>query len=193
MTVAFVLGNGKSRLEIDPQQDLHGRGTIYGCNAIYRDFMPQVLVSTDKPISDQIQLEGIPERVKHWTRRPLPDSKSHKIERPYYGMSSGPVAISRAALDGHTHIYFLGFDLGSPDGLLNNIYGGTEFYKANTDKATYAGNWVYQIDQIAELHRKSIFFRVLGKESTPIKFKNKWKNVETITMEQFKKVINKLS
>jgi hypothetical protein len=192
MTVAFVLGNGKSRLAIDPQQDLHGRGTIYGCNAIYREFMPQVLISTDKPISDKIQELGIPERVKHWTRRPLPDSKSQKIERPYYGMSSGPVAISRAALDGHTHIYFLGFDLGSPDGLLNNVYGGTEFYKANTDKATFAGNWVYQIDQIAELHRQAIFFRVFGKESTPIKFKNKWKNIEDISMEQFKLKINKL-
>ena len=108
-------------------------------------------------------------------------------------MSSGPVAISRAALDGHTHIYFLGFDLGSPDGLLNNVYGGTEFYKANTDKATYAGNWIYQINQISREFRESLFFRVVGKESTPIKFENKWKNVETITMEQFKKVINKLS
>ena len=192
MTVAFVLGNGKSRLAIDPQQDLHGRGTIYGCNAIYREFMPQVLISTDKPISDKIQELGIPERVKHWTRRPLPDSKSQKIERPYYGMSSGPVAISRAALDGHTHIYFLGFDLGSPDGLLNNIYGSTEFYKANTDKATYAGNWVFQINQISREFRNTLFFRVLGKESTPIKFENKWKNVEEVTMEQFKLKINKL-
>jgi len=79
MTVAFVLGNGRSRLAVDPQQELMGRGKIYGCNAIYREFMPQVLVSTDKPISDQIQIEGIPERVEHWTRRPLPDSKSKKI------------------------------------------------------------------------------------------------------------------
>ena len=193
MTVAFVLGNGRSRLAVDPQQELMGRGKIYGCNAIYREFMPQVLVSTDKPISDQIQIEGIPERVEHWTRRPLPDSKSKKIERPYYGMSSGPVAISRAALDGHSHIYFLGFDLGSPDGLLNNIYGGTEFYKSNTDKATYAGNWIYQINQISREFRQTLFFRVMGPESTAVKFENKWKNVETITMEQFKKVINKLS
>jgi hypothetical protein len=192
MTIAFVLGNGKSRLAVDPQTELLGRGTIYGCNAIYRDFMPQVLVSTDKPISDQIQIEGIPERVKHWTRRPLPDSKSLKIERPYYGMSSGPVAISRAALDGHSHIYFMGFDLGSPDGLLNNIYGGSEFYKANTDKATFAGNWVFQINQISREFRNAIFYRVVGVESTPIKFENKWKNVEEISMEQFKTKINKL-
>ena len=192
MTVAFVLGNGRSRLAIDPQQDLVGRGIIYGCNAIYREFMPNVLISTDRPISEKIQLEGIPERVKHWTRRPLPESKSHKIERPYYGMSSGPVAISRAAIDGHSHIYFLGFDLGSSDGLLNNVYGSTEFYKANTDKATFAGNWIYQINQITREFRKPQFIRVTGPESQPIDWENKFNNLTEMSMDDFKVMINKL-
>ena len=192
MSVAFVLGNGKSRLAVDPQQDLLGKGIIYACNAIYREFMPNVLISTDKPISDKIQLEGIPERVKHWTRRPLPESKSHKIERPYYGMSSGPVAISRAAIDGHSHIYFLGFDLGSSDGLLNNVYGSTEFYKANTDKATFAGNWIYQINQITREFRKPQFIRVTGPESQPIDWENKFNNLTEMSMDDFKVMINKL-
>ena len=192
MTVAFVLGNGRSRLAVDPQQDLVGKGIIYACNAIYRDFMPNVLISTDKLISEKIQLEGIPERVKHWTRRPLPESKSHKIERPYYGMSSGPVAISRAAIDGHSHIYFLGFDLGSSDGLLNNVYGSTEFYKANTDKATFAGNWVYQINQITREFRKPQFIRVMGPESQPIDWENKFNNLTEMSMDDFKVMINKL-
>ena len=192
MSVAFVLGNGKSRLAVDPQQDLVGKGIIYACNAIYREFMPNVLISTDRPISEKIQLEGIPERVKHWTRRPLPESKSHKIERPYYGMSSGPVAISRAAIDGHSHIYFLGFDLGSSDGLLNNVYGSTEFYKANTDKATFAGNWIYQINQITREFRKPQFIRVTGPESQPIDWENKFNNLTEMTMDDFKVMINKL-
>lgn len=192
MTVAFVLGNGKSRLAVDPQQALVGKGIIYACNAIYRDFMPNVLISTDRPISEKIQLEGIPERVKHWTRRPLPESKSHKIERPYYGMSSGPVAISRAAIDGHSHIYFLGFDLGSSDGLLNNVYGSTEFYKANTDKATFAGNWIYQINQITREFRKPQFIRVTGPESQPIDWENKFNNLTEMSMDDFKVMINKL-
>jgi len=192
MSVAFVLGNGKSRLAVDPQQDLLGKGIIYACNAIYREFMPNVLISTDRPISEKIQLEGIPERVKHWTRRPLPESKSHKIERPYYGMSSGPVAISRAAIDGHSHIYFLGFDLGSSDGLLNNVYGSTEFYKANTDKATFAGNWIYQINQITREFRKPQFIRVTGPESQPVDWENKFNNLTEMYMDDFKVMINKL-
>ena len=35
--VAFVLGNGTSRKNIDHTQ-LSNKGTIYGCNALYRDF-----------------------------------------------------------------------------------------------------------------------------------------------------------
>ena len=36
MDTAFIIGNGESRL-MYPIKDLKGQGTIYGCNAIYRD------------------------------------------------------------------------------------------------------------------------------------------------------------
>ena len=36
MDTAFIIGNGESR-KIFPLTDLKGKGTIYGCNAIYRD------------------------------------------------------------------------------------------------------------------------------------------------------------
>ena len=111
MTVAFVLGNGKSRLAIEPVE-LKQKGLVYACNAIYREFLPHVLVATDRLIADKIQQENIQDTVKFWTRRPVDGSKSLKIERPYYGMSSGPVAVSRACIDGATHVFLLGFDLG---------------------------------------------------------------------------------
>jgi hypothetical protein len=54
---SFVLGNGTSRLNINPQE-LQRYGKIYGCNALYRDFLPDVLVATDKPIATEIQNSG---------------------------------------------------------------------------------------------------------------------------------------
>ena len=107
--VSFVLGNGVSRKAINPA-DLKAKGSVYGCNAIYREFMPDVLVATDKLIAGRIQEDGIDKQVKFWTRRPLPGSSAHKIERRYFGNSSGPVAISRACIDEATHIFLLGFD-----------------------------------------------------------------------------------
>ena len=46
MKIAFVIGNGQSRSHFN-LNTLRGKGTIYGCNALYRDFMPDVLVATD--------------------------------------------------------------------------------------------------------------------------------------------------
>ena len=42
----FVIGNGESRKEFDLNV-LKEHGKIYGCNALYRDFSPDVLVSND--------------------------------------------------------------------------------------------------------------------------------------------------
>ena len=57
MSRAFVLGNGVSRQGIDLDL-LKSLGTVYGCNAIYREFVPDVLISTDVPISEAIQRTG---------------------------------------------------------------------------------------------------------------------------------------
>jgi len=189
MTVGFVLGNGRSRLAVD-LEELKTKGLIYGCNAIYREFMPHVLVATDRLIANRIQEEEIDKKVKFWTRRPIEGSAAHKIERPYYGNSSGPVAVSRACIDGATHIFLLGFDLGTSDSKFNNIYADTEFYKKSTDDPTYAGNWIYQLNDIAKAFPKVIFFRVTGEESAEVKFDRN--NMETIAMAEFKLKINKL-
>jgi len=50
MTRAFVCGNGISRQAVDLNQ-LRLLGKIYGCNGLYRDFEPDCLVATDKPIA----------------------------------------------------------------------------------------------------------------------------------------------
>ena len=189
MTVAFVLGNGKSRLAIEPVE-LKQKGLVYACNAIYREFLPHVLVATDRLIADKIQQENIQDTVKFWTRRPVDGSKSLKIERPYYGMSSGPVAVSRACIDGATHVFLLGFDLGGIEGKFNNIYADTEFYKPSTSDPTFSGNWIFQLNEIAQAFPKVTFFRVKGPESSDATFVRH--NIETIMMAEFKLKINKL-
>ena len=40
---AFILGNGVTRLEVVPEE-LIQRGKVYGCNRIYSEFEPTVLV-----------------------------------------------------------------------------------------------------------------------------------------------------
>jgi hypothetical protein len=111
MTIAFVLGNGLSRQGI-PLYNLKELGTVYGCNSLYTQFVPDVLVATDRPISQHIQQSGYPATNKFYTRRPIENSGAWPIPKPYFGFSSGPAATALAALDQHARIYMIGFDMG---------------------------------------------------------------------------------
>ena len=168
MTTAFVLGNGVSRQAVDLNQ-LKSFGKIYGCNALYRDFTPDVLVSTDRPIATAIQQSGYSAQHRFHTRRPIPGLGAQPVPAPYFGYSSGPIAAGLAAIDGHQQIYLLGFDMGpSSINTINNLYAGTEFYKPVSARPTYTGNWVKQLIKIASDHKFVQFVRVTGATTAPI-------------------------
>jgi len=169
MTAAFVLGNGISRQQIDLNL-LKTFGRVYGCNAIYREFEPDVLISTDAPISERIQHEGYSLTHTHYTRKPLPDTGAQRIAKQYFGYSSGPVAVGQAAIDGARVVYLIGFDMGpTGTGRFNNCYADTEFYKKSSANPTFTGNWVRQLKQIARDFPKTSFFRVAGNTTAEIR------------------------
>ena len=190
MTRAFVLGNGVSRNQVDLSV-LRTLGSVYGCNALYRDFEPDVLVSTDSPISQRIQQEGYSATHVHYTRKPLPDSGAIRIPQQYFGFSSGPVAVGLAALDRHRSIYLVGFDMGpTRTGKFNNMYADTEFYKKSHHPPTFSGNWVRQLLTIAKDFPKCDFFRVKGDTTAEITELQGAKNLAHMTMVEFQNRIN---
>jgi hypothetical protein len=190
MTTAFVLGNGVSRQCIDPAA-LKTVGQVYGCNALYRTFAPDALISTDTPISEAVQRSGYSEKYVHYTRKPITGLGSLKIPQDYYGYSSGPVAVALAAAAAHSRIYLLGFDMG-PDqtGKFNNLYADTEFYKKSSAAPTYTGNWIQQIRIIADKFEQTTFIRVTGKTTAEIKQFDPVKNLEHMQLAEFVDRIN---
>jgi hypothetical protein len=156
MRIAFVLGNGRSRLKVDLNQ-LKNHGRIYGCNALYRDFIPDVLVATDPEISKAIQESGYALNHTFYTRVPLPGLGARSLDRYHYGYSSGPNALAIALKDGIERIFMLGFDLDSDNDQFNNVYSDTEFYKKSTQEPTYYGNWVKQVATIVDRQNCHIF------------------------------------
>ena len=83
MNVAFVLGNGISRRGL-PLEYMKDYGDIYGCNALFREFTPKVLVATDKPIAAHIEETGYPKTNTFYTRKPTKDSGALEIPKPYF-------------------------------------------------------------------------------------------------------------
>jgi hypothetical protein len=187
---AFVLGNGVSRSHIDVDQLLRV-GPVYGCNALYRTHTPTVLVSTDRPISAAIQASGYPARNRFYTRRPENGTGAQAVPQKYRGFSSGPIAAGIAAEDGNTIIYLLGFYLGpNSTGNFNNVYAGTEFYKATTALPTYTGNWIRQLITVTTDYPNLQFIRVHGDTTAPIAEFSKINNLGSITIADFVDRIN---
>ena len=190
MTQAFVLGNGISRQGIDLQQ-LQLLGTVYGCNAIYREFTPAVLVSTDRPIATHIQESGYSTQHRFYTRRPIAGLGAQAVPKPYFGFSSGPIATGLAAQDGHVHIYLLGFDMGpTPNNTINNLYAGTEFYKRVDAPPTFTGNWIKQLCRIARDYPSVQFVRVCGATTAQIPEFNTVPNLTHVDLLTFLDRIN---
>ena len=73
MSRVFCIGNGESRLGFDLER-LRPLGTIMGCNALYRDFMPDALTGVDHGIMHEIYHKGVACKIpcffRDWTKVP---------------------------------------------------------------------------------------------------------------------------
>ena len=261
----FVLGNGESRLSVDLEK-LKKYGKIYGCNALYRDFTPDVLVCVDAGIQHEVYSSGycfenktyfqthtkLPAEV-HSTMVDLPffdgwgagqlvtnergrrkqftlngtDPRQMKILYDKYkdtvepvrlnyilgthkqfvtwvededlvevipqrisGWSAGPTAV-RIALEEEkpSRVYLIGFDLGSPNELINNVYKGTDNYMSKDASKTPAVNWITQHEVNFKDYPNTKFFKVnpapLGTDGTSqfVPEWTKYDNVEYIEQD----------
>ena len=190
MTRAFVCGNGISRQAVDLNQ-LRPLGKIYGCNGLYRDFEPDCLVATDRPIAESIQNSGYSKNHRFYTRKPVTGLGALPVPKKYHSNSSGPIATALAALDGHKTIYLLGFDLGpTVNQKFNNVYAGTDFYKKPDAAPTYTGNWVRQLCTIARDFPQITFVRVCGTTTADIRELKVFNNLLHIPMQLFQDRVN---
>ena len=144
MMRAFIIGNGPSRKNFDLKL-LKGNGTIFGCNALYRDYpkfdIPDFLVAIDDDIIEEIQSSKFP---KDRVIIPPEDERHEDADyNPYARLRSnaGVNAMFEAIKLGYRELYCLGFDfmLKSPQRSLGNIYDGTNAYGPET-RSRYVDN-----------------------------------------------------
>lgn len=166
MNRAFVLGNGRSRMNIDLNK-IHQHGKIYGCNALYREFVPDYLIAVDTKMITEIVREKFHLDNEVWTNRRKTTELHNGINffNKTRGWSSGPTALDFASTHGFDEIYILGFDYsGIKDNRVNNVYTGTENYKKINDPATFFGNWVNQTNMCIKLNPGIRYIRVLARD-----------------------------
>ena len=144
---AYIIGNGPSRKNFNLNR-LKDTGQTYGCNALYRDFMPDFIFSVDTKMTVQMCEDKVGQKTHHY-------APSLEVNRTYSnGMLklipnnphwiSGNVAFWTACVHGHKSIYLIGFDFREyGKGELNNIYQDTENYGPRHGDSIFEG-WLKQ-------------------------------------------------
>ena len=186
-----MLGNGTSRKSIDLNQ-LKENGTVYGCNALYREFEPDYLIAVDTKMILEINKAGYQHDHSVWTNRNRAYDKMNGFNffQSSKGWSSGPTALHLASEHKNNEIYILGFDYTGIDNKLNNIYANTFNYKKSHEKATYHGNWLRQTLITCQKFSEKRYIRVLGDDAfIPKEFSN-IENLSHISIGEFKKIFN---
>lgn len=131
--IAIIIGNGPSRKEIN-LDTLVGQGTIFGCNALYRNFDGwDYLVAIDDRMINEIQttekkLPGkviIPPENERW--------ESAEYSRIRRRSNAGMNAMEAAIQSGHNILYCLGFDfILEGDISTGNVYKDSRNYEPHT-------------------------------------------------------------
>ena len=189
----FCIGNGESRQKID-LHFLKKYGTIYGSNALYRHFTPDILVTCDPMMLEEIIESGYSKENKVYTTEygygnvleKVP--KGHKVSlvpfKKIYPVNSGWTSIRLAYhLQPEEQIYMIGFDL---FGDRKNIYDDTRNYPTIVRGITSNKEF-----HVAEDERIGLFY-LLKEEFCPgirltrvIDDNTKVENIDNITTERF--------
>lgn len=113
----FLIGNGKTRKDFDLNK-LRGKGLICGCNALYRDFIPDILFANDSGILSEIREANL--NIPIITKEEYLGKTLNCV-----GMFAFKYILNVLQPE---KCYLLGIDF-----LAGNIYTGTKHYR-DTDK-----------------------------------------------------------
>tara|TARA_X000000950_G_C13626418_1_gene541567 strand:+ start:59 stop:706 length:648 start_codon:yes stop_codon:yes gene_type:complete len=185
--IAFVLGNGMSRRAIDCEKLLKV-GTVYGCNAQYREFDPHYIVAVDVKMVNEMIEANYHQKGTVWTNpnKGIKTNTGINFFSPHKGWSSGPTALWFAAQNGHRHVYIAGFDYQGLKGKFNNVYADTFNYKKTTDSATFFGNWLSQTEKVIKEFTKTTFYRIIEDGAfIPDKLGPQHTNLKHISLRDF--------
>ena len=151
---AYIIGNGPSRKGFDLNK-LKSSGQTYGCNALYRDFMPDFIFSVDTKITSEMCENKVGKKTIHYAPALEVNRKQHKgmlhliPKNPHW--ISGNAAFWTAAVHGHKNIYLIGFDFREYGrNQLNNIYQDTNNYGERHGDDIFEG-WFKQFRDILKM------------------------------------------
>ena len=193
MNTACIIGNGPSRLNFS-LETIGSKMTTYGCNALYRDYMPNYLVSMDYDMVKEILNNKVHHKITFYTQHDNRIDELAKSGEPinfFWGFretnDSGNSALKLALTNKHDVVYMIGFDYATTPSVLPNVYVGTQNYVKN--HVWPAANmrdteWAKRLRKILKEHPDQKVIRVNGTKQLDVTANN----YTEISIEQFKEI-----
>ena len=192
---AYCIGNGPSRKGFNLNK-LKATGQTYGCNALYRDFLPDFIFSVDTKMTMQMVEDEVGLKTIHYGPALEVNRKQSKgminliPNNPHW--ISGNAAFWTAGVHGHKNIYLLGYDFREyGKDQLNNIYQDTENYGERQGEDIFEG-WLKQFRDMLKM-RPYVNYTVV--HDNPPEFLNHLQtgtdlgNSKIISYAEFEKVL----
>lgn len=184
--IAFLIGNGESRSLFDLGM-LRGKGIIVGCNALYRNFTPDILVAVDRLMVQEIEKHEdrlIKEGCTIWLNRNKVIENNLEGTIKNDGWTTGPTAMKIACLSFNLkEMYLIGFDLyPTMKGKVNNIYKNTQNYRQQDAKQPGTGRFIKQMHKVFITNENTKFYWYV---SSNHEIPDLWKNDKNLIKRDF--------
>lgn len=193
MNTACVIGNGPSRLQFE-LSTIGSKMTTYGCNALYRDYMPNYLISMDMLMVCEIVDNKIHHKTKFYTQHVNKFDKMAEEGEPinfFWGFretnDSGNSALRLALSNEHEVVYVIGFDYSANPSSLPNVYSGSNNYPRShvwPAASMTDTKWIGRLRKIVKDYPNQKIIRVVGNRQLDIISDN----YSEITIEQFREI-----
>jgi hypothetical protein len=194
MNIACIIGNGPSRKCFD-LETIGRQMTTYGCNVLYRDYIPHYLISMDWSIVEEILANDIHHKTNFYTQDTAQfnfmsvDKKEHInwLKPMNKRLDSGNSALEVALTNDYETIYMIGFDYNTDD-TLPNVYHGTSNYARNAHvpaASSMAREWQSRLRNLIKQFPDTQIIRVNGSNTV---MSIEATNYSEITTEQFKEI-----
>ena len=142
----FCIGNGESRSQVDLIR-LRPHGKIYGCNGLYRDFKPDVLVSVDGPMMHEVYQSGYDGEL--WLRdwNAIPGMTYNMVV--YANLTPSQIDVAKKNFKiyenkrgNKEHFVFHGSAISGQVGIIKRIEGGEQIEKKQINHTGCYVSWV---------------------------------------------------
>jgi len=187
---AICLGNGTSRLEyptwkfsrVNERKILKYYNVMYGCNAVYRDWQPDFLITTDQLLAAKMPNES--HSTAYAPKEIMRRYEKMNLLPGSLRLDAGSAAVYLACFHGAHRVFLYGYDGQSDENCNNNVYADSEFYDT-VDSLVSDAAWIKNLNSVISAYQNVEFIRVAANTEDNYRILHRNPNYRVVNFRSF--------